>query len=121
MAAHNDLGKWGEQQAIQYLQSKNYTIIEHDWKSTHKDIDIVAMAPHNGTVVFVEVKTRSNRFFTDPIASINYRKRMNLLKAINHYIHYRHLNSNIRFDIITIVGTIGNTPEIEHYEDVRLY
>ena len=119
MAAHNELGKWGEEQAINFLREKGYTIIEHDWKSKHRDIDIIAN--YNGTIIFVEVKTRRDRLFADPILSINYSKRMNLLRTINHYIHYRHLGTNIRFDIITVVGTIGTIPEIEHYEDIRLY
>ena len=42
MAAHNELGKWGEDLAVAYLQGKDYTIIERDWKSGHRDIDIIA-------------------------------------------------------------------------------
>ena len=58
MAAHNELGKWGEDKASEFLQLNGYQIIERDWKSGRRDIDIVAT---NGTeVVFVEVKTRSN-------------------------------------------------------------
>ena len=42
MAAHNELGKWGEDTAADYLQRNGYTIIERDWKSGHRDLDIIA-------------------------------------------------------------------------------
>ena len=43
MAEHNDLGKWGEQVAVDYLQRKGYEILERDWKSGHRDLDIIAL------------------------------------------------------------------------------
>ena len=42
MAAHNELGKWGEDLATTYLEQKGYTIMERDWKSGRRDIDIIA-------------------------------------------------------------------------------
>ena len=43
-----------------------------------------------------------------------------LQQAINHYIKLHHINSQVRFDIISIVGTIGSEPEINHIKDVTL-
>ncbi|WP_294748057.1 YraN family protein [uncultured Prevotella sp.] len=119
MAAHNELGKWGEDCAADYLQRKGYTIVERDWKSGHRDIDIIAV-DENRTVVFVEVKTRRNRVFGEPEESVDYRKMRNLQAAINHYVKYRRIDNEIRFDIITVVGTIGSEPEIDHLIDVPL-
>ena len=120
MAAHNDLGKWGEDCAAEYLQRMGYTIVARDWKSGHRDIDIIAMDA--ATAVFVEVKTRTSRAIVDPETAVNYQKRRNLQSAINHYVKYFHVDSDIRFDIITVVGTIGAaTPEIEHLKDIPLY
>ena len=119
MAAHNELGKWGEDLAVAFLQRQGYTIIERDWKSGRRDIDIIAK-DETGTIVFVEVKTRRNRLFGEPEEAIDYRKMQSLQQAINHYIKFRHLNGNVRFDIISIVGTIGTEPEINHIKDVSL-
>ena len=119
MAAHNELGKWGEDIAADYLKKKGYEIIERDWKSGHHDLDIVAK--DGNTLVIVEVKTRRNRLFGDPEEAVDYRKLQNLRLAINHYIKYRRINSDVRFDIITVVGTMGQQPEIDHIKDVRLY
>ena len=119
MAAHNELGKWGEDLAVAYLQGKDYMIIERDWKSGRRDIDIIAK-DESGTIVLVEVKTRRNRVFGDPEEAIDYRKMQSLQQAINHYIKYHRINSEVRFDIISIIGTIGSEPEINHIKDVAL-
>jgi putative endonuclease len=119
MAAHNELGRWGEDLATAYLEKKSYEIIERDWKSGRRDIDIIAK-DETGTIVFVEVKTRRNRAFGEPEEAIDYRKMQSLQQAINHYIKFRRINSQVRFDIISIVGMIGSEPEINHIKDVAL-
>ena len=83
------------------------------------DIDIIAK-DETGTVVFVEVKTRRNRVFGEPEEAIDYRKMQSLQMAINHYLKYRHINGEVRFDIISIVGTTDSEPEINHIKDVSL-
>lgn len=115
MATHNELGAWGEEIAADYLERQNYKIIERDWKSGHRDLDIIAM--DEDTLVFVEVKTRRNRIFTDPETAVDYQKIRNLQQAANHYIKYKCIDCEIRFDLITVVGMMGKTPEIEHIKD----
>ena len=70
--------------------------------------------------MFVEVKTRRNRVFGEPEEAIDYRQMQSLQQAINHYIKYHRINSEVRFDIISIIGTIGSEPEINHIKDVAL-
>ena len=118
MAAHNELGKWGEDLAADYLQRKGYTIIERDWKSGRRDLDIVAK--NGNVIVFVEVKTRRNRLFGEPEESVDYHKLQNLQQAISHYVKFKHIRQEIRFDIISIVGTVGTDPDIQHIQDVTL-
>ena len=118
MAAHNELGRWGEDLAAAFLEEKGYTIIERDWKSGHHDLDIVAK--DGSTLVIVEVKTRRNRLYGNPEEAIDYKKRRSLLSAINHYTKSHRIYSNVRFDIISIVGNIGEKSEIDHIIDVAL-
>lgn len=115
MAAHNELGTWGEQCAVEYLRRKGYVILERDWKSGHRDLDIIAL--DGATMVFVEVKTRRNRMFADPEMAVDYRKISNLKKAANHYVNYRHYDGEIRFDVLTVIGNNEHLEELEHIED----
>ncbi len=120
MAQHNELGTWGEELAADYLKRKGYTIIERDWKSGHRDIDIICT--DGDLVVFVEVKTRRNRIFTEPEQAINYKKLQNLRAAINHYVKCKGVSAAIRLDAVTVVGTPDEgEPEISHIEDFPMY
>jgi putative endonuclease len=118
VAAHNELGKWGEDIAATFLEEKGFQIIERNWKSGHHDLDIVAK--EGNALVIVEVKTRRNRLFGNPEEAIDYKKRNSLQSAINHYVKTHRFGSSVRFDIISIVGTIGSKPEIDHIIDVAL-
>ena len=115
---HLLLGRWGEDVAANYLKSKGYDIVERDWRSGHRDIDIVALKDY--TMVFVEVKTRRSRELVDPVMAVDYKKQKNLLLAMNHYIKYNSVRCQVRFDVITVVGNpdVG-TPEIEHIENFQ--
>ncbi len=120
MAAHNELGTWGEEMAVRFLERKGYTILERDWKSGHRDIDIIAI--DGEIIVFVEVKTRRNRMFGEPEEAIDYQKLRNLRVAINHFVKYKCINQEIRLDAITVVGTPDSgEPEITHIQDFPIY
>ena len=113
---HLQTGIWGEELAAAFLREKGYVILERDWHSSHRDIDIIAQ--DGDTLVFVEVKTRRNRDVTDPLQAVDYRKLKNLRRAINHYVNYRKTDQPWRFDVIAVVGTLGGAaPEIDHIED----
>ena len=116
---HLQTGIWGEELAVAYLRENGYVVLERDWHSGHRDIDIVARK--DGLMVFIEVKTRRSRSFGDPALAVDKEKQLNLLHAINHYMNYRHVDIPYRFDVITIVGTPDCAhPEIEHIKDFQL-
>lgn len=117
MAAHNELGKWGEEMATEYLQQKGYRIIERDWRSGNRDIDIIAQAPDLSTLVFVEVKTRKNEVIMRAADAVNPTKARNIALSANNYIKMRHVDGLLRFDIITIVGTNAQNMKLEHIID----
>jgi len=117
-AHHLQLGKWGEDYAAAYLREKGYVILERDWHSGHRDIDIIARK--DNCLVFVEVKTRTNNVFSAPELAVDYKKQYNLQLAINHYIKSHRVNIPIRFDVITVIGNGITLPEINHIEDFQL-
>ncbi|MBR2239243.1 MAG: YraN family protein [Prevotella sp.] len=117
---HLQSGVWGEELASAWLREKGYVILERDWHSGHRDIDIIAR--QGECTVFVEVKTRRNRIFGEPEEAVNWKKQKNLLRSINHYLNYKHIETPWRFDVITIIGVPGcSSPEINHIEDFMLH
>lgn len=117
MARHNEMGKWGEDVAAAYLRQKGYVIRERDWRSGKRDIDIIALTPDSLTVVFVEVKTRLPDSAMAPEEAVDVVKIRNLCVAADNYVKMYGVEEELRFDIITVVGTRGCEPRIEHIED----
>ena len=117
MADHNDLGKMGEELAVNYLIEKGYEILERNWRNIHKEVDIIAMdAPD---LVIVEVKTRQSDEYGEPDLAVTKRKQRMLIAAANAYITRNKLDVETRFDIISIILK-DSEPVIEHIEDAFL-
>ena len=117
MAVHNDLGKWGEDYAAEYLLKKGYEVISRDWRLGKRDIDIVARTEDGLTVVFVEVKTRATDVIVSPEDAVDKRKIRSIGWAANAYVKEFQIYDDIRFDIISIVGTKPEDASIEHVID----
>ncbi len=117
MAAHNDLGKWGEDMAEAYLVEKGYTICARDWHHGRRDVDIIAYTPDMLTIVFVEVKTRQTDEVMEPTEAVDRRKIRNIGYCADAYIKQFNLDMEVRFDIISIVGTSEADMKLQHIED----
>ena len=118
MARHNDLGKWGEGVAADYLEQQGYSILERGWRSGHKDIDFIAFK--QGILAFVEVKTRKNNAYIQPQQAVDRHKIKLLMTAANRYICNNNIDAEIRFDIVAITGTDYSNYKIEHIEQAFL-
>lgn len=118
MAEHNELGKKGEQLAIDYLLKKGYKIRDKNWRYQKAEVDIIA--EKDGILAVVEVKTRSTDYFGNPQDFVNPKKIKLLVKAIDEYVISKDLDIEVRFDIIGIIKTAKET-RIEHLEDAFLY
>lgn len=117
MAEHNDLGKWGEEEAVKYLEKKGFVIYERDWKVGKRDLDIIAKSEDSKCLVFVEVKARQSTELTEPELAVDWRKQRNLAIAANAYVKSHPMSLDIRFDIVSVVGRPSMLERIEHIED----
>ena len=118
MAEHNDLGKQGEQMAIQHLISKGYQILETNYRYQKTEVDIIAK--HNETLAVIEVKTRSTKSFGNPEEFLKPKQIHRIVNAIDHYVQSNELNVEVRFDIIGIIKTDQKT-EIQHLENAYFH
>lgn len=117
MAEHNELGKWGEDEAALYLEDEGYVIMERDWKMGRRDLDIIACSPDGKTLVVIEVKTRADEEYQLPEEAVNRGKMRNLAIAANAYVKEHHIDKELRFDIISIVGCNQQVKSIQHLKD----
>ncbi len=114
MAEHNDLGKLGEELAVEYLQKNDYEILETNYVFLKAEIDIIAKK--DNILAVVEVKTRSTLDFGLPQDFVKPKKIQLLVKAVNEYVIANDLDVDVRFDIIA-VHREGKKFNIEHLED----
>lgn len=114
MADHNDLGKLGEELAVEFLQKEGYEILETNWTFQKAEIDIIAKKEN--TLAIIEVKTRSSLDFGLPQDFVKPKKIQLLVKAVNEYVISNDLDMEVRFDIIA-VHKEGKTFAVEHLMD----
>jgi putative endonuclease len=115
VAAHNDIGKQGEELAAAFLRDQGYHIQARNWRVNRLEIDLVA--EQDGMLVFVEVKTRSRSDFGIPAAYVDERKKRLLASAATAYMQAIDHQWAIRFDLISVVLPEVGEPHIEHFPD----
>ena len=118
MAIHNELGKKGEDLAVEFLQKNSYNILERNWRFKKAEVDIIARK--KDVLAIIEVKTRSTNHFGNPQDFVNPKKIKLLVEAINEYVTTKDLDVEVRFDIIAILKN-QQTFKINHIEDAFLH
>ncbi len=101
MAESHDLGKKGEDLAVKHLTNKGFRILTRNWSWGRHEIDIIA--EKDDTIVFAEVKTRSDNYMMSPVSAVNREKQRSMITAAEGYIKKYNVNLESRFDIITVV------------------
>ncbi|QFZ54321.1 YraN family protein [Oceanihabitans sp. IOP_32] len=114
MAKHNELGKKGEQLAVDFLLKNKYDIIERNYRFDKAEVDIIAQK--KDILAIIEVKTRSTTDFGNPQDFVKPKQIQRLVKAVDEYVNSKDLDVEVRFDIIAIVKE-PNSFKIEHLEN----
>ena len=109
--ARISVGKQGESLAAEFLRKNGYRIVKNNFRNRYGEIDIIAI--EGKTLVFIEVKTKTNSKFGPPKMAVDLRKQRQLLKTAMMYLTQKKLNDcPARFDVVGI-SMIENKTEIE--------
>lgn len=108
------LGNKGEEIAARYLRKKGYKILKRNYAVPTGEIDIVAR--DGGTLVFVEVKARTDDRFGQPAEAVGTRKQRRMRSAALHYLAGLRKQPPARFDVVS-VRLDGGGEEVEHIMD----
>ena len=104
-------GKVGEKQAVKYLKSQKYKILEKNYTTHLGEIDIICKDKE--FTVFVEVKTRATDAFGAPSEAVNKRKQQKYFKVATEYLMRNNLlETPCRFDVVEI-----ENGKINHIKD----
>ena len=113
--------EWGHQAedlVCEYLICKGYTVRERNWrpKTSHSEIDIIAQL--GDTLVFVEVKARSDKE-ADPTDALTKDKVKNIVRGANSYLLMQDFMYFYRFDVAAVNGNIDDYT-LDYLEDAFL-
>ena len=103
MAKHLILGQQGEDIAARYLEEHGYTVLDRNWRSGHKELDLIVTK--DSVLVIVE----------DPWSFVDEKKIRRTVNAADAYIRYNRIDMDVRFDIVSISIEDGDF-KVEHIE-----
>ena len=108
------LGKKGEELAKEYLEKRGFKILETNKHfSRYCEADIIA--EEKNTLVFIEVKTRTNNKFGTPFEAITKTKYQHLKIGIFTYLQENPKYKKFRIDAIAITM---EPFKIEHLKNI---
>ena len=99
-------GQAGEDQALAYLQARGLRLLARNYRTPGRgggEIDLI-LQESDGTVVFVEVRSRSHADFGGAGGSIGPAKRQRIVRAAQHWLQFRSHQGACRFDAVLIDG-----------------
>lgn len=110
------LGRWGEKRGEKFLRGKGLRTLARNFACKTGELDLV-MVDADGTVVFVEVRTKADESFGPPEESITQPKRARLLRAARYFLATNNIQDRaFRFDVVTIVLGQTGRAQVKHYE-----
>jgi putative endonuclease len=111
------LGRWGEKRCESYLKRKGFKTLTRNFNCKTGEIDLV-MVDTDASIVFVEVRTRTNETFSTTESSITTPKKTRLKRAARYFLTINNIeNRPFRFDVVTIVLSRSGKEEIRHYKN----
>ncbi|HVG22390.1 MAG TPA: YraN family protein [Blastocatellia bacterium] len=132
-AAHLELGERGERAALRHLKEcEGYDIVATNFRvplgrglrgqKLTGEIDIIAY--EDGTLVFVEVKTRTSDEFASPERAVDLRKQRQVARAARRYRQLMKVAAEPhRYDVVTVIADGGGDriEVLRGYFDDRIF
>ncbi len=109
------IGSKGEEDAVSYLKSNGYCIIDRNWRTKAGEIDIIG--GKDNTIVFFEVKTLPQGNCDILAHVLNKRKQKRIIETAKLFLlnHREYNNRIIRFDVL-VIDMPGLSP-VYHIQD----
>ncbi len=117
MGAKDALGRWGEQVAATHLEAIGWRVLDRNWRGANGELDLVAL--DGGTVVVVEVKTRSGPGFGHPAEAVTHAKLARLRRLAGQWVSDHDVTASaIRIDVLAIRSDRSAERRVEHLRGV---
>lgn len=110
------IGATAEHYAEQYLYQQGLITRTRNYRCKLGEIDLIMLEknPRGNTLVFVEVRLRTNKRFAPALETVDYRKQQKIIKTAQRFLQEHKLYDKIacRFDVIALDQT-GTAPPVQ--------
>ncbi len=106
-ASRRAVGEQGEQRALDHLRGQGLVLVERNYRVARGpharggEVDLI-LRDRDGTLVFVEVRARSDARFGGAAASVSAGKQRSLQLAATHYLQRWASPPPCRFDVVAL-------------------
>ncbi len=108
-------GQQGERIAERFLKRNGCRILARNYRAGRHEIDLIAEEKFTGTIVFVEVKARTEGGFGRPADAVHADKQRFLrLAAQSWLLEHGGTEQSARFDVIEVLLPQGTVNRIEN-------
>ena len=109
-------GRRGEDIAHRFLRRAGIVVVARNYSMTSGDGEIDLVGWENGTLVFVEVKSRASLDYGAPERNVGPEKERNIVRAARDFALRAGVPwEMVRFDIVTVI--FGTPPAVMHFRD----
>lgn len=113
------IGALGEDLAVEHLAKLGMQVLERNWRCRYGELDVIATDPVAGSVVFVEVKTRTTDQFGGLAQAVTPQKVRRLRRLAGLWLAGQDEHwAAVRIDVIGVRIGRQATPEITHLTGV---
>jgi putative endonuclease len=107
-------GRAAEDLAVERLRQSGMRIVARNWRRAEGEIDIVAY--DGGTLVFVEVRSRTGEECGHPLEAVTLRKQAQVVRSARIYLNEEKWQaSGFRFDVVGVTfWTDGRAPRLDY-------
>ena len=108
-----ELGRRGEDLAVSFLEGEGLEVLDRNWRDGPRgELDVVAHDRAQGTLVFVEVRTRRGALRGTGLESVDARKVARLRKLVPAWLDAHDVHGKVRLDVVAVqVDPRGGTDQ----------
>lgn len=111
------LGAQGEDIAYWYLRERGFTMVARNYRSAGGRGEVDLIGWEEGTLVFVEVKTRESAEVRRAEDAVNQEKRRHLVAAARDYRRRARIQAPYRFDVVSVYPRAAGDAVVEHFRE----
>ena len=112
------VGEFGENAVVDFVRAEGATVVDRNWRIKEGEIDIVGRLA-DGTIAFIEVKTRTSAIFGHPLEAIDSKKAHRLQRlALAWLATHQSLGYPYRIDCAAVVISASGKFTIDYRENV---